>query len=434
VIGSLLLLMAVAHPLVQRLPITTTIVYLLIGIALGPWWRGAIRVDPILHAPWLHHAAEVSVIISLFTVGMKLRLPVRDARLRPALCLAFVSMVITVGLVTAAGMWLLHLPVGAAVLLGGILAPTDPVLASDVQTKDPQDQDKLRLTLTAEGGLNDGTAFPFVMLGLGLLGLHDLGEHGWHWWLVDGAWAVLGGLGIGGAIGYGVARFVLRLNARRRDPTALGEYLVLGLIGVSYGVAILLHAYGFLAVFAAGLAFRAVERAASGRVEEVQPALAKAAIGGDTRWSDQIDRANTAPASYARALLVTNEQLERILEVALVLVVGAVLMVAGLSIDALWFAPLLFFVIRPLAALPLLAITRFTRFEFGAISWFGIRGIGSIYYLMYSIEKGLPGPLADRFVSLTLTIVALSIVVHGVSVTPLLNYYERLVGKKGSKT
>ena len=171
-------------------------VYLLIGIALGPWWHGVIRVDPILHAPWLHHAAEVSVIISLFTVGMKLRLPLLDRRLRPALCLAFVSMTITVGLVATAGVWLLGLPLGAAVLLGGILAPTDPVLASDVQTKDPHDQNKLRLTLTAEGGLNDGTAFPFVLLGLGLLGLHDLGENGQRWWLMDVAWAVFGGLSI----------------------------------------------------------------------------------------------------------------------------------------------------------------------------------------------------------------------------------------------
>src|SRR4051812_31613508 len=142
--------MALAHPVIQRLPITTPMVYLLIGIGLGPWWQDVLRVDPILHAPWLHRAAEISVIVSLFTVGMKLRLPLGDRQLRPALCLAFGSMVITVGLVAAAGVWLLNLPLGAAVLLGGVLAPTDPVLASDVQTKNPQDRDKLRLTLTIE--------------------------------------------------------------------------------------------------------------------------------------------------------------------------------------------------------------------------------------------------------------------------------------------
>ena len=416
--------MALAHPIVQRLPITTTLIYLLIGIALGPWWQDMIRVDPILHAPWLHRAAEISVIISLFTVGMKLRLPILDRRLRPALCLAFVSMVVTVGLVTLAGVTLLGLPLGAAVLLGGILAPTDPVLASDVQTRDPHDQDKLRLTLTAEAGFNDGTAFPFVMLGLGLLGLHDLGEHASRWWLVDVLWAVVGGLLIGAAIGGGVGWLVLKLNARRKKLTKLGEYLILGLIGVSYGLAVTVHAYGFLAVFAAGMGLRAVERAATGPERRADDTVS-AAIAGDVPKASLADP-KIAPAYFAGALLAINEQLERILEVALVLLVGAVLMVAGLSFSALWFAPLLFAVIRPLAALPVLGVGRFSRFEFGMVSWFGIRGIGSIYYLMFAIERGLPANLAETLVSLTLTTVALSILVHGVSVTPLLQHYGRL--------
>ena len=432
-IGGLLLLMALAHPVVQRLPVTTTIVYLFIGVALGPWWKGFIRVDPILHAPWLHRAAEVAVIVSLFTVGMKLRLPLLDRRLRPALCLASVSMVITVGLVSAAGIWLLELPLGAAVLLGAILAPTDPVLASDVQTRDPRDTDKLRLTLTAEGGLNDGTAFPFVMLGLGLLGLHNLGDNGWRWWLIDGAWAVIGGLSIGGAIGYGVGTFVNWLNIRRRKITALGEYLVLGLIGASYGAAVLLHAYGFLAVFAAGVALRAVERIASGPVANLDRSLDRPLPSSASAPPEVSANPRTAPAYFAGALLAINEQLERILEVALVLLVGAILMVAGLSYDALWFGPLLFFIIRPIAALPLLLIGRFTRFEFGAVSWFGIRGIGSIYYVMYAIDHGLPTALAAPLVSITLTIVASSIIVHGVSVTPLLNYYGSLTRRKRAK-
>jgi NhaP-type Na+/H+ or K+/H+ antiporter len=430
VIGTLLLLMALAYPVVERLPITTTIVYLLIGIALGPWWHGVLWIDPIIHAEWLQHATELAIVVSLFTVGMKLRLSLLDARLRPALCLAFVSMTLTVGLITAAATWLLALPLGAAVLLGGILAPTDPVLASDVQTKDPHDQDRLRLTLTAEGGLNDGTAYPFVMLGLGLLGRHQLGEHAWRWWLVDGLWAVVGGLGIGAAVGYGIGQLVLLLNARRHKSTALGEYVVLGLIGVSYGIAVQLNTSGFLAVFAAGVALRAVERAESGPDSAVEHALAEAAAGKIAPTKAAADP-KVAPAYFAGALLATNEQIERILEVALVLIVGAALMVAGLSFEALWFAPLLFFVIRPLSALPLLLVTRFTRFEFGAISWFGIRGIGSIYYVMFALGHHVPRDVAETLVSLTFTIVALSILAHGVSVTPLLNYYARAVKKTG---
>jgi NhaP-type Na+/H+ or K+/H+ antiporter len=419
----LLLLMAVAHPLVKRLPITTTLVYLLIGIALGPLWLNFLRIDPVRHAAWLHRAAEISVIISLFTVGMKLRLPILDRRLRPALCLAFVSMVLTVGLVTLVGTGLLGLPLGAAVLLGAILAPTDPVLASDVQTTDPHDQDKLRLTLSAEAGFNDGTAFPFVMLGLGLLGLHELGSYASRWWLIDVAWAITGGLALGGAIGAATGWLVIRLHTRRKAIATLGQYVLLGVIGVAYGAAVLVHAYGFLAVFAAGVGLRAMERMATGpgkRVDETPPAAAAGTVSNETPGDPKV-----APAYIAGTLLSTNEQLERILEVALVVIVGAALFAGGFSWAALWFAPLLFFVIRPLAALPVLGAGKFTALEFSLVGWFGIRGIGSIYYLMFALEKGVPTDLAASLVSLTLTTIALSIVVHGISVTPLLDRYKR---------
>lgn len=424
-IGGLLLIMALAHPFVKRLPITTSLIYLLLGIALGPAWLGFIAVDPIAHAKWLHRAAEIAVIISLFTVGLKLRLSVFDRRLRPALFLAVVSMILTVGLVAAAGVWLLGLPLGAAILLGAILAPTDPVLASDVQTKNPGDQDKLRLTLTAEGGLNDGTAFPFVMLGLGLLGLHDLGDNFSRWWLVDVLWAVVGGFGIGGLLGYGVGRYVLYLTARHQKVVPLGEYLLLGLIGVAYGLTLEFKAYGFLAVFAAGVGVRAAERQATGPSKSDQ--AVKDAIAGAAS-KNSLQDPNVAAAYFTGELLTMNEQLERILEVALVLMLGAVLLVAGLAPAAAWFAPLLFLVIRPLAALPLLAAGRFSVYEYSLVAWFGIRGIGSIYYLMYAIEHGLPQDLAKILVSLTLTVIALSIVVHGVSVTPLLMRYRRQQG------
>jgi len=112
----------------------------------------------------------VALLISLFTAGMKLALPLKDKRWRIPVQLATVSMVRTVAAIAAAGVWLLNLPLGATVLLGAILAPTDPVLASNVQVANPGDRDRLRFGLTGEGGLNDGTAFPLVMLGLGLLG------------------------------------------------------------------------------------------------------------------------------------------------------------------------------------------------------------------------------------------------------------------------
>ena len=128
-----------------RLPFTPTMVYLVIGVALGPVGWDVLYLDPRLHVALFQRCAEVAVVISLFTVGMKLRLPWGDKRWAPPLVLAFASMVVTVGLIALVGVWVLHLPLGAAILLGGILAPTDPVLASDVQMKHPGDHcDELR--------------------------------------------------------------------------------------------------------------------------------------------------------------------------------------------------------------------------------------------------------------------------------------------------
>jgi NhaP-type Na+/H+ or K+/H+ antiporter len=113
----------------------------------------------------------------------------RDKRWLLPLRLAFPSMVLTVMFVMAIGIFLFGLPAAAALLLAAILAPTDPVLASDVQVEDSSDRDRLRFSLTAEGGLNDGAAFPVVMLALGLLGLYDFGGGAWRWVAFDVLWA-----------------------------------------------------------------------------------------------------------------------------------------------------------------------------------------------------------------------------------------------------
>ena len=153
---------------------------------------------------------------------------------------------------------------GAAVLLGAVLAPTDPVLASDVQVEHAADRDRLRFSLTGEAGMNDGTAFPFVMLGLWLMNLHAPGTSIWRWMAVDLVWAVAGGLGVGTLIGTLVGQLVIYLRRKHRVALGLDEFLSLGLIGLSYGLALAAHAYGFLAVFAAGLALRRIERRATG--------------------------------------------------------------------------------------------------------------------------------------------------------------------------
>ena len=197
--GLLLTIMALAGSVLKRLPLSASILYLGVGVLIGPLGLGMLTINPLGEEDIeiIERLAEIAVILSLFAAGLKMRVPFNDARWRMPLLLAFVSMTLTVAMITGVGVFLLGLPLGGAVLLGAVLAPTDPVLAADVQVDRPKDNEQLRFALTGEAGFNDGTAFPFVMLGLGLLGLHELGAYGWRWWVVDVLWAIPGGLAIG---------------------------------------------------------------------------------------------------------------------------------------------------------------------------------------------------------------------------------------------
>jgi NhaP-type Na+/H+ or K+/H+ antiporter len=130
------------------------------------------------------------------------------------------------------------------------------------------------------------------------------------------------------------------------------------------------------------------------------------------------------PAYLAGAVLNFTEQAGRILEVALVLIVGAMVGSHVLEVDAFWFTPLLLLVIRPLAVNLGLFGSPIDLQQRAMISWFGIRGIGSLYYLMFAIRRGLPKDLAADLVALTLCAISLSVVVHGVSVTPMMRWYQ----------
>ncbi|MCA1586806.1 MAG: cation:proton antiporter, partial [Acidobacteria bacterium] len=255
-IGLLFIGTALSGSVVARLPLTTSMLYLGVGILLGPSVSGLLSIDPVAHSTTLERLSEVAVIVSLFTAGLKLRVPLSDRRWLIAVRLAVISMALTVALVATVAVLLLGLPWGVGVVLGAILAPTDPVLASDVQVEHAFDDNRLRFGLTGEASVNDGTAFPFLMLGLGLLGAHDLGAWAWKWVAVDLIWATSAGLAIGGALGTAVGQLVLYLRRTHREALGLDDFLALGLIALAYGAALACHAYGFLAVFAAGLALR----------------------------------------------------------------------------------------------------------------------------------------------------------------------------------
>ena len=437
--GALLLFMALSGSMLSRMPVSTSMLYLLAGLAAGP--LGLALAAPRLadHAVLLEHLTEVIVLLSLFTSGMKMSVGVGAQRWFPPLRLALGSMLATVALITVAGVGLLGLPLGAAVLLGGILAPTDPVLATDVQVDNPTDRDQLRFALTGEGGLNDGTAFPVVMLGLGLLGAHELGAFGWRWLAVDVLWATGAGIAIGAALGMALGRLVLHLRHRHHEATGYENFIALGLIGLAYGFAVMAHAYGFLAVFAAGLALRHATKVATdaavsalGIVPTAQSEVAAATQVDNALHSPQPERAEQmathprhASAYLAHAVLSFNEQLDRFGEMVGVVVVGLLLWAVPWVPAAWWFVPLMLLAVRPLSVAVGLVGSRIPPVQRRLIAWFGIRGIGSLYYLAYAINHGLPAQHVDTLVGLTVAVVVSSIVVHGLSVTPLMERYRR---------
>lgn len=434
IVGLLLVLMALGSTVLKRLPLSTAMLYLLVGLAVSPVGLDLVSADPRRHAFLLERMAEVVVLLSLFTAGLKLTAGLRERRWTLPVRLALSSMAITVALITAFAWLLLDLPLGACVLLGAILAPTDPVLASEVQLQEPSDRDRLRFALTGEGGLNDGSAFPFVMLGLGLLGLHELGDFGWRWLAVDVVWATAAGLATGWVLGTAIGRLVLHLRRQHKEAVGLDDFLALGLIALSYGCALLLHSYGFLAVFAAGVALRRLEQRHS-TGEASAPAIEQAMIDPDRSIAESVAvHPQHAPAFMAQAVLGFNEQAERIGEVAIVIAIGALLWAVQWDAAAWWFVPLLLLGIRPLSVRLGLAGAPISRTQRWLVGWFGIRGVGSLYYLMYAVNHGLDPQLADRLIALTLSVVVTSIAVHGVSVTPLMAAYEKALRSAPPRT
>ncbi|CAN5435470.1 cation:proton antiporter [soil metagenome] len=428
IIGLLLIAMTMSSSFLSRLPLSAAMLYLGVGVAIGPLGLGLLALDALENRVFLERLTEIAVLISLFTAGMKLELPLRDRRWRIPLRLASVSMVVTVATIAALGVYGLGLSLGASVLLGAILAPTDPVLASDVQVANPGDRDSLRFGLTGEGGLNDGTAFPFVMLGLGLLGVHDLGEGGWRWWVIDVLWAITGGLGLGYLLGTLVGRAIIHLRMRHREALRSDEFIALGLIALTYGVALLCQSYGFLAVFAAGLALRRIDDAHT--IGPVGPAEFTSELSID----EQAASGAEAPSNMMNAVQRFNSQLESFVEVGIVLAVGVLTATVKFQHEMLWFVPVLFLFVRPVAVYVGLFGIQVKAAQRNLMSWFGIRGIGSLYYLLYAINHEIQPALAERLLSITLTVVIASVIAHGISVTPLMKHYEaRKVTKKSQR-
>jgi sodium/hydrogen antiporter len=414
-VGALMLTRGLTSSVLKSLPVTPAILYLGVGLVIGPSVLGWFRFDPVEEAPLLEVLTEIAVLVSLFSAGVKMPVPVTWARWQPPVRLAWISMAITVGLVAAFAHLVLGMALGAAILIGAILAPTDPVLATDVQSRHPGDNDALRFTLTCEAGLNDGAAFPFVLLGLGLLGVQAYDGPLWRWALVDVVWATVSAITIGVAIGWFTARQVWRFRKAGPGHEVYDDLVGLGLIAVVYGASLMVHAWGFLAVFAAAVALRQQELrlARSSGVPAEQ-------LNADVQTPVEPPSDAPAPATVSAEALIFKEHLERLSELLLVLLLGSMLTVSSWNWRTVGLALFLFVVARPLGTMAGL-VGSSTPMRIRCIaSWFGVRGIGSIYYLVFAIQHGLPESQARELVQLTLVAVALSILLHGTSVKPLM--------------
>ncbi|NML18596.1 cation:proton antiporter [Azohydromonas caseinilytica] len=412
-IGSLLVAMGLSNTLLKRLPVSAAALYLAIGYILGPEVAGFINLSLTEDAVLIEHLTEIAVLVSLFAVGLRLRVHLDDPLWRAPVLLASVAMLLTIAFITALGYWGLGLSLGAAVLLAAVLAPTDPVLASEVQVEQVGDRDRLRFSLTGEGGLNDGAAFPFVMLALGLLGLHELGTGGWRWWLVDVLWAVSMGLLVGWFLGTGFARAVAWLRRERMQALGMESFLSLGLIALAYGVDVKLKAYGFLAVFTAGLAMRHVEH------------LDNPEKPSDETVVEPEKQHYIAPAALEFAL-----DLEKLVELTVMLLVGSLLSTSAFTWQSVGVAAALLLVARPVAVWLTTRHLRWTPMQRALAAWFGVRGVGSMYYLAYAVSHGAFTPDTPEVADAVLVTIALSVLLHGSTATPIMAVYQRRLKRR----
>ncbi|OCQ88821.1 sodium:proton exchanger [Nostoc sp. MBR 210] len=412
-IGLVLLVVTLASGWITRLPLSFALIYLLVGIFLGPYGLGLIQLrrDDVFNAELLERLTEFVVIISVFSCGLKIIRPINLRVWGITSRLIGILMPISILSLAAVGKLFLGMNWGEAILLGAILAPTDPVLASEVQLTDTNDRDELRFGLTSEGGLNDALAFPFVYFGI-----YALKDHNWNnwfkqWIVIDIFWAIAAGIFMGILVPKIIVWFDQHIQKRRSADKLMEDFVGISIILLTYSLTEFVNGYGFLAVFVAGLV---------------------------------VQRSYNNPEKPL-AQLEFIEQLEKLLEVGTILLLGSILLLKPM-VDYAWQSLVviifLFLLIRPLGAWistiskhPLSShryhLHPGTRWLFG---WFGIRGVGSLYYLAYAFGNGLKGEAAEQIAWITYTTIVASVIVHGISATPLMNWYEVHIAKQKKST
>ncbi|GJD95207.1 cation:proton antiporter [Methylobacterium iners] len=400
--GALVLLTAWLPMVLRQLPLSLPIFCVGIGAALSTVTvASGLTPHPHLHLPVVERLTELVVIVSLMGAGLKLDRQIGWRRWIVTWRMLGLAMPLTILALVGLASTLLGLGLAAALLLASALAPTDPVLASDVQVGPPSEgeEDEMRFALTSEAGLNDGLAFPFVHLAIALasasaFGAWELGQ----WFALNVVWKIAVGVALGVLIGRGLGWLMFHLpNPARLSRTGDG-FVALGVTCLTYAAVEVAHGYGFIGVFVAALSLRGTKRG----------------------------------HEYHQKLHEYAEELERLLMMVLLVGFGAALLGGGLLKALTWpsvaFALLALFVVRPLSGwISLLGSGRPTD-ERVVISFFGIRGLGTVYYLAYALNHA-PFTQADILWSTAALTILVSIVLHGTTITPVLRFIDRRSGR-----
>ncbi|MEJ7735832.1 MAG: sodium:proton antiporter [Chitinophagaceae bacterium] len=392
IIGLAALGMAWMPSISEKIKISYSLIYVLLGIMLYSLFNKLLPLpNPISRNEFTVHLTEMVVIVSLMGTGLKIDQPFSFKKWRVPFRLIIITMVLSIAIVALMGWWSFGFDLASAILLGAVLAPTDPVLASDVQVGPPneKDEENVKFSLTAEAGMNDGTAFPFTWLAIALaLGSQTGGFDFGRWLLLDLLYRVMAGILCGFLMGRLLAYLIFYLPQQRKFVVTKDGFVALSATLLVYGATELVHGYGFIAVFVTAITLRNYE----------------------------------LHHKYHKKLHDFTDQIERIL-LAIVLILFGGSLVSGILDHLTW--KMAFFgigfvlIIRPLTGLiGLIGIQLHIKEKLG-ISFFGIKGIGSFFYLAFALNKAKFN-YSEEIWSMVSFTVMLSVIIHGITATPVM--------------
>lgn len=398
--GILIALVAWLPLALKRLPLSLPIVCIGIGYAFFSLPQVTFEPLPLAYPDITERFSEFVVIIALMGAGLKIDRIFGWRRWAVTWRLIGITMPLSIGAITLLAAGVLGFSWPVALLLGATLAPTDPVLASDVQVGPPKtgEEDEVRFGLTSEAGMNDGAAFPFVHLAIALGLLSSTGKP-WalEWVTFNVIWEIGAGIVGGYAIGWIFGWLTFHVPAESRLAKTGDGLIALSATFVSYGLTEIIHSYGFLAVFVTALSFRHTHRG----------------------------------HAFQRDMHDLTEQVERLAMMVLLILFGGAL-VSGVLMPLRWsdigMALVILLLVRPVAGLIGLVGFRAARSEKLILAFFGIRGVGSIYYLAFGLNH-MPVQDGERLWAIVGLVILISVLMHGLTVTPIMRMLDRSQGR-----